>query len=331
MSSIRKIVSIPAKWAAKSLLRGWLLKFPAGEEQSPVACVYCPEMCRFSCPTAVVTGNDAVTPANKMGLLALDSQWNGALRAQAAGGELWPIYDCTGCGRCTQYCVYDMPVAERLFEARQEYPLKRVEMLRGELDDSESRDPWGDLSEEWGLIDTARKQAAAQAARHLGTHDLRPWIEPKSWEWLERSGWVGELRPAWVGNGRLKPGAMDQLRSHRVQDWLFHESVWHSRRLEQWERVAQWISILREAGVSIRRPFAQGMDCIDCGGEGAYARMFPEQARAMAEEIWERDRHRVQGVITVSSRCAEHFGNLGIPVVGLEEIFEWNFELNKTK
>src|SRR4051812_5534741 len=118
MGSIPKIVSTPLKWASKRLIHSTLLRFPGGDPQSSVACVYCPEMCRFSCPTAVVSGNDAVTPCNKMGLLYKEEKWPGKLSSE---GPLWPIYDCTGCGRCTEYCVYEMPVQERLFEARKKW------------------------------------------------------------------------------------------------------------------------------------------------------------------------------------------------------------------
>jgi hypothetical protein len=75
----------------------------------------CPEMCRFACPTAVVSANDAVTPCNKMSLLHKEKRWPG--RA-GGGGPLWALYDCTGCGRCSTHCVYDMPVADQLFAAR---------------------------------------------------------------------------------------------------------------------------------------------------------------------------------------------------------------------
>ncbi|MGZ3709234.1 MAG: hypothetical protein ACXWPM_10880, partial [Bdellovibrionota bacterium] len=97
MGSIPKIVSTPLKWASKQVLNRTLLRFPGGDSHDPIACVYCPEMCRFSCPTAVVSGNDAVTPCNKMGLVYKEKKWPGQA---SQGAPLWPIYDCTGCGRC---------------------------------------------------------------------------------------------------------------------------------------------------------------------------------------------------------------------------------------
>jgi hypothetical protein len=96
-----------------------------------------------------------------------------------------------------------------------------------------------------------------------------------------------------------------------------------NRRLGAWEQVAAWVKLARDAGIAIEVPFQHGKDCIDCGGEGAYARMFPEQARRMALDIWERDRHRAQGLLCFGERCARHLrAALGpeVEVVSLSEI-----------
>ena len=47
------------------------------------------------------------------------------------------------------------------------------------------------------------------------------------------------------------------------------------------------------------------------------------QARQMAEEYWARDRHRAEGILCLSGRCAEHIrASLGtsVPVVALSEL-----------
>lgn len=307
MHSILKTVSTPVRFLAKRLARGvvhgWLLRFPDGNPQSPVACVYCPELCRFSCPTAVVSGNDAVTPSKKMSLLALD------MKPAVGDAPLWPIYDCTGCGRCTEYCVYEMPVAERLIAARPAHGWEPARAVANALTDAQ--DPWGDLGEEMG--DRAAAQRRAAAATQTG------WIEPKAWEWLGRAGVRRQSEAPWENwDARITqaPG-LARLRDKR---WLFHESVWHSRRLDQAAQAGQWIEKLRAQGIEIRRPFAQGRDCIDCGGEGAYSRLFNEQGRAMAQEIWERDRHRVDGILCMSDRCAQHLREALGPDVPVESM-----------
>ncbi len=269
--------------ASKAVVKGWLLKFPGGDPKSSIACVYCPEMCRFSCPTAVASGNDAVTPSNKMSSL----HW---------GNESWPIYDCTGCGRCTEYCVYDMPVAERLFEARKKAGWERAHTVARGLED-----PWGDLH--WELGVSGAEPGAASG-----------WIEPQAFYFhtrvLNRSfaaPWDGWRFGTKVLKGR----------------WLLHESVWHSRRLGRFEQVDAWAKELASAGVDLVRPFEHGMDCVDCGGEGAYSRLFPKQAQVMAQDFWDREKGRADGILCVSDRCAEHLRKVLGPSVQVESMRKW--------
>ncbi|MGZ3689813.1 MAG: hypothetical protein ACXWP5_00800 [Bdellovibrionota bacterium] len=309
MGSIPKIVSTPLKWASKQVLNRTLLRFPGGDSHDPIACVYCPEMCRFSCPTAVVSGNDAVTPCNKMGLVYKEKKWPGQA---SQGAPLWPIYDCTGCGRCTEYCVYEMPVMEQLFEARKSNRWEVADRAASELTDEQ--DPVGDLADELG--------AAAAATRRAREFSAKPStvIEPRSLYFLKQQGIAAES----IWDRVLSaPPSKKMLAALSGKTWLFHESVWFSRQLGRDAEIQTWINSARALGVEIRRPFHTGRDCIDCGGEGAYRLMFPVQARQMAVEIWERDRHRAQGVLCLTGRCAEHLrASLGdtVPVVALSEL-----------
>jgi ferredoxin len=299
------------KKLSKKLIHSTLLRFPGGNSHDPIACVYCPEMCRFSCPTAVVSANDAVTPCNKMGLLHKEARWPG----QAAGGQpLWPLYDCTGCGRCTEYCVYEMPVALTLFEARKKHPWERAERAAKELTDAE--DPVGDLADELG----DEKNSIRRFERFTSARgELVQVPEPKSVYFLLKKGISADL--TWedaLEDSRLAGWA--QRLAGRT--WLLHESVWLSRRLEGAAEIAVWVEKARAAGIELQLPFEHGMDCTDCGGEGAYSRLFPEQARQMAVDLWARDQHRAQGVLCFSARCAEHLRKCmpaGVPVVSLSE------------
>lgn len=306
MGLIPKIALTPVKWASKKIVHTTLLRFPGGDSHSPVACTYCPEMCRFSCPTAVASGNDAVTPSAKNSLLYKESRWPGVA---TGGGELWPIYDCTGCGRCTEYCVYGVPVAEQLFEARSTFQWERSRAVLAEIRGPQDR--WGDLAEELG-------------DRGLGLRRLELALglieEPRALAWALRArekGWIsgspaGDVHVglSWEKELREGPSAavVGRLRGRR---WLVHESSALNRLLSRSDDVQAWITRARAAGIDLVRAFHQGRDCIDCGGEGAYVRLFPEQADRMALDIWERDRERagsrVDGVLCFSKRCAEHF------------------------
>ncbi len=313
MGSIPKIVSTPLKWASRKLLHATLLRFPGGDAHDPIACTYCPEMCRFSCPTAVASGNDAVTPCNKMSLLHKEKRWPG--RA-AAGGPLWPLYDCTGCGRCTDYCVYGVPVADTLLAARAEHAWDPARALAASLTDAV--DPAGDLAHELGDEAGARRRSQAFVAR-AGEGVLLA-EEPKSVHYLRSLGHPAEL--AWefaLGPGHLR--SWSERLSGR--GWLVHESVWLSRRLGRAEAVAEWVARAREAGITLVLPFHHGRDCIDSGGEGAYARLFEAQALRMARDVWERDRHRAQGIVCFGERAAAHLRRAlsgEAPVVSISEI-----------
>jgi ferredoxin len=295
LGSIPRIVLTPIKWVSKRAIGKLVLSFPASEPRT-VACVYCPEMCRFACPTAVVSGNDAVTPCNKMGLLYKEQKWPG--RA-SGGGELWPIYDCTGCGRCTEYCVYQQPVAETLLAARAERAWGPAREAAARL--TEAEDPWGDLAAELGDVRAAEARAGARQV---------PVTEPKAAHHLGRPlAWEEELVSGPAGVGPL-----------RDRRWLVHESPWLSRRMGRAEQVRGWVERARAKGARLELPHHHGRDCIDCGGEGAYARLFPEQARAMAREIWERDRHRADGVLCFSERCRGHFEGIGVPALTIRQL-----------
>lgn len=302
----------------KKLVHTTLLRFPGGNAHDPIACTYCPEMCRFSCPTAVVSGNDAVTPCNKMGLLHKEERWPG--RA-AAGGPLWPIYDCTGCGRCTDYCVYEMPVAETLFAARVRYDWEPARRAAASLADRE--DPVGDLAEELGDENTAVRRLKAFVDAGSGACLVAE--EPRSVHFLVSRGYSASL--TWQHALELDgPKDVEWARAKLAgRTWLVHESVWLNRRLERAAVVANWVERIRAERVELVLPFHHGKDCIDSGGEGAYPRLFASQARQMAKDIWERDLHRAQGILCFSKRAAEHLRTaLGkeVTVISVPELFE---------
>src|SRR5262249_15539366 len=104
-------------WAFKKKL----LAFSGRFRWEPEACFYCPEMCRFSCAVAEVTKHNAFTPRGKMSLLHLAERGYPAEAVAGSAEERLSILEqCTGCGRCTEYCVYEVDVPGRLREARAE-------------------------------------------------------------------------------------------------------------------------------------------------------------------------------------------------------------------
>lgn len=79
-------------------------------------CTFCPKLCRFACPVAEAEARETVTPWALM--TRADDVRRGAIGLDAATAETWA--HCTGCGRCTQICKHDNPVAAAIFAARAE-------------------------------------------------------------------------------------------------------------------------------------------------------------------------------------------------------------------
>jgi Fe-S oxidoreductase len=79
--------------------------------RSQELCVFCPKMCRFSCPVSEATGREALTPWGKVSLAALVGKAPDASAALAFAG-------CTGCHRCAVYCAHDNDVPRVLYAAR---------------------------------------------------------------------------------------------------------------------------------------------------------------------------------------------------------------------
>src|SRR6266446_6424633 len=65
-------------------------------------CTYCPKLCRHTCPVSNAAASESLTPRDKMATMGL-----------LAGGDLprtvehsTPLYGCTGCGACTDFCQH---------------------------------------------------------------------------------------------------------------------------------------------------------------------------------------------------------------------------------
>jgi hypothetical protein len=189
-----------------------------------------------------------------------------------------------------------MPVMDQLFAARADHRWEVAEKAAARVNDE--ADPAGDLADELGDTANAKRRAMLFKASVVE--------EPRSFYHLKKN----QVAVEFVWDKQLSQGVSERMKEAlQGRTWLFHESVWLSRHLDRSASVVEWIARAREAGLEIRRPFAQGRDCIDCGGEGAYGLLFPEQAKKMAQEYWERDQHRAQGILCLSRRCAEHMRN----------------------
>jgi dimethylglycine catabolism B len=63
-------------------------------------CTFCPKMCRLACPVSTASGRETLIPQAKMDKLNQLRKGHAAWSAAAAE----PLWGCTGCGQCTNYC-----------------------------------------------------------------------------------------------------------------------------------------------------------------------------------------------------------------------------------
>ncbi|MFT7580585.1 MAG: Fe-S oxidoreductase [Myxococcota bacterium] len=77
-------------------------------------CTYCPSLCQNACPVATVQARHTVTPWALMSLA--DHVRRGRVELTERLSET--LYQCSGCGACTDACLHDNDVAETLVAVR---------------------------------------------------------------------------------------------------------------------------------------------------------------------------------------------------------------------
>ncbi|MFO0611314.1 MAG: (Fe-S)-binding protein [Polyangiaceae bacterium] len=79
-------------------------------------CVYCPKLCRASCPVSNVEPTESLTPWGKMSASYFLGRGDMALEADTAS----VAWGCTGCGACKERCDHRNDVATTLRDTRAE-------------------------------------------------------------------------------------------------------------------------------------------------------------------------------------------------------------------
>jgi Fe-S oxidoreductase len=77
-------------------------------------CTYCPKMCRFSCPVSEVTKEETTTPWGKMEM----GRWLLDRQVSFSKESALPLYQCSNCLACQEYCEHLNDVPEALGEVR---------------------------------------------------------------------------------------------------------------------------------------------------------------------------------------------------------------------
>jgi Fe-S oxidoreductase len=79
-------------------------------------CTFCPKLCRHTCPVSHATARETLVPQHKMAQM----RRLGLREAPRTVEETEPLYGCTGCGACTEFCHHDVEVGPSLFRGRDE-------------------------------------------------------------------------------------------------------------------------------------------------------------------------------------------------------------------
>ena len=82
----------------------------------PELCNHCPDLCLHSCPASVGSGSTSASPFGKVNAIYWSSKTTKWPQDQAS--EL--SFLCTDCGMCTHSCEHDQPVAQFLYDYREE-------------------------------------------------------------------------------------------------------------------------------------------------------------------------------------------------------------------
>ena len=77
-------------------------------------CTFCPKLCRFACPVATATGNEANIPRQMMLATRLSAKRQRALTPSVAA----TLYTCVDCRGCRTFCDHDNDVSTTLQQAR---------------------------------------------------------------------------------------------------------------------------------------------------------------------------------------------------------------------
>jgi len=89
---------------------------PPDLETSLSYCTYCPKLCRHTCPVSNAEAKETLTPRDKMATMRLLQR----AEVPRTVEQSEPLYGCTGCGACTDFCLHKVEPGMALFRGRAE-------------------------------------------------------------------------------------------------------------------------------------------------------------------------------------------------------------------
>jgi Fe-S oxidoreductase len=79
-------------------------------------CTYCPKLCRHTCPVSNAAATETLTPRDKMATMRLLATGDVPRTVE----QTMPLYGCTGCGACTDFCQHKVEPGVALMRGRAE-------------------------------------------------------------------------------------------------------------------------------------------------------------------------------------------------------------------
>jgi len=77
-------------------------------------CTFCPKLCRHTCPVSNAEARETLTPRDKMATMRLLAR----AEVPRTVEQTEPLYGCTGCGACTDFCLLNVEPGQALFRGR---------------------------------------------------------------------------------------------------------------------------------------------------------------------------------------------------------------------
>jgi Fe-S oxidoreductase len=77
-------------------------------------CTYCPKLCRHTCPVSDAAASEALTPRDKMATMRMLARGEVPRTVE----QTTPLYGCTGCGACTDFCLHKVEPGTALMRGR---------------------------------------------------------------------------------------------------------------------------------------------------------------------------------------------------------------------
>lgn len=176
-------------------------------------CTYCPKLCRHTCPVSNAEAKETLTPRDKMATMRLLQR----AEVPRTVEQSEPLYGCTGCGACTDFCLHKVEPGQVLFRGRAEAERDgRAHPALGDFAARFAGHSTGAAKKTRAVVPEAKRPSEAQIAFFPGCDS--PELAPTMLELCERIGaeyvGVADGEHGCAGYPLFAAGRFDAFRIH---------------------------------------------------------------------------------------------------------------------